>query len=600
MKVSETKARYLVLDLGTYKLREEERGPLEDPEILKNDKCRTTELWFRRVESGTFKMGSPKDEKGRLDDEQQREVTLTKPYYIQVFEVTQKQYELIAGENNAEFKGDTRPADGVTYDMIRGSSLGSNWPADNQVDESSFLGKLRSKTNLCFDLPTEAQWEYACRAGTTTALNSGQNLTNTDHCPNLGEIGRYLRNQEDGRGSYSEYTKVGSYLSNAWGIYDMHGNVEEWCLDWYGQYGKGAESDPKGPESGDYRVLRGGGWYADSYSCRSASRYYQKADTACYCGFRLVLDHLTDPPPISKPEEPEAIVEEVFTAKYLVLNLFTFEIREENKGPMEDPHILNDERSKTNELWLRRIEPGTFMMGSPKNEFRRGHDEIQHKVTITKPYYIGVFEVTQRQYMMVTGEDLAFKKGPTRPVDNIAYDVLRGSTEGRKWPQTDLVDDDSFFGKLRAKTGKTFDLPTEAQWEYACRAGTTTPFNNGQPSEDYIKTMNDLGRYAYNWDDGKGKYDEAYAEVGSYLPNAWGLYDMHGNVFEWCLDRYGSYQGDETDPRGPSSGEHRVLRGGSCISPYHHCRSAYRHRSYPYRNIGRRSGSFGFRVVLIP
>ena len=180
MKVSETKARYLVLDLGTYKLREEERGPLEDPEILKNDKCRTTELWFRRVESGTFKMGSPKDEKGRLDDEQQREVTLTKPYYIQVFEVTQKQYELIAGENNAEFKGDTRPADGVTYDMIRGSSLGSNWPADNQVDESSFLGKLRSKTNLCFDLPTEAQWEYACRAGTTTALNSGKNLINTD------------------------------------------------------------------------------------------------------------------------------------------------------------------------------------------------------------------------------------------------------------------------------------------------------------------------------------------------------------------------------------------------------------------------------------
>ena len=600
VKISETKAKYLVLDLKTYELREENLGPKEDPGILKSDKCRTTELWFRRIDPGTFTMGSPKSEAGHQDDEQQHKVTLSKPYYIQVFETTQKQYELITGENISEFKGDTRPADGVTYDMIRGSSLGSKWPTDNQVDDDSFLGKLRSKANLCFDLPTEAQWEYACRAGTETALNSGKNLINTDNCPNLDEVGRYLRDQEDGKGGCSEYTKVGSYLPNAWGLYDMHGNVEEWCLDWYGQYGKDAENDPKGPESGNFRALRGGGWYGDSYMCRSASRYYQRADNAGYCGFRLVLDHLADLPSASKPELPQGTFEEVFDAKYLVLNLFTFEIREENKGPMEDPQILKDEKCKTNELWLRRIEPGTFEMGSPEKEYRHGHDEIHHKVTITKPYYIGVFEVTQRQYMMVTGEDPACMKGPTRPVDNVSYDILRGLINGRKWPEIDLVDKESFFGTLRAKSGKIFDLPTEAQWEYACRAGTATPFNNGSISEDYIKTMNELGRYAYDWDDGKGKYDEAYAEVGSYLPNAWGLYDMHGNVFEWCLDRYGSYTGDAVDPKGSSTGEYRILRGGSCISPYNYCRSAYRHRNYPYRNIGRRSGSFGFRVVLIP
>ena len=166
------------------------------------------------------------------------------------------------------------------------------------MDSGSFLGKLRAKTGQTFDLPTEAQWEYACRAGTTTALNTGKNLTSTGWDYAMDEAGRYSYNQKDGKGGYSEHTKVGSYLPNAWGLYDMHGNVGEWCLDWYtAGIGSSAVTDPKGPNSGEYRVVRGGGWYGNAQSCRSArvhhyfkSNYYGYSDKdASIYGFRVVL-----------------------------------------------------------------------------------------------------------------------------------------------------------------------------------------------------------------------------------------------------------------------------------------------------------------------
>ena len=160
---------------------------------------------------------------------------------------------------------------------------------------------LRTKTGLLFDLPTEAQWEYACRAGTTTALNSGKNLTAEGKCPNMAEVGRYDGKQGDGRGGYSQHTKVGCYLPNAWGLYDMHGNVSEWCLDWLGDYPTEAVADPAGADWGDYRVRRGGSWingYAGACVCRSACRagdyprYPHSVnvpwDCIDYYGFRLV------------------------------------------------------------------------------------------------------------------------------------------------------------------------------------------------------------------------------------------------------------------------------------------------------------------------
>jgi hypothetical protein len=180
------------------------------------DEHKTTKLVLRRIPVGTFMMGSPESELGRSTNETQHQVTLTKPYYIGVFELTQKQWERVMGSDPSEYKGDMRPVERVSYDMIRGNNLGSQWPATDTVDGASFMDTLRTKTGMAFDLPTESQWALACRAGTVTALNSGWNLTNENSDAGMAAAGRYQFNQDDGKGGYSQHTKAGSYLPNAW------------------------------------------------------------------------------------------------------------------------------------------------------------------------------------------------------------------------------------------------------------------------------------------------------------------------------------------------------------------------------------------------
>ena len=261
------------------------------------DEYKTDKLVLRKLEPGTFVMGSPEDQLGRIDHEKQHDVTLTQGFYIGVFEVTQKQWERVMGSwpshfNNPKFR-ETRPVENVSYDDTRGAADGAAWPVTNSVDAASFLGRLRARTGKAFDLPTEAQWEYACRAGTTTALNSGKELTSTESCPNLAAVARYKGNEggasksSDTRGGTAE---VGSYLPNAWGLYDMHGNVFESCLDWCGRYA-GAESDPTGAPTGPERMVRGGSWGHFARFCTSAYRYSRKPSDRSNnaFGLRVVL-----------------------------------------------------------------------------------------------------------------------------------------------------------------------------------------------------------------------------------------------------------------------------------------------------------------------
>ena len=272
-----SEATYLVVDLsgGTSASSFPVSYLSSVPEGGWSDEYKTTKLALRLVQPGTFTMGSPSTETGRdtsANGEIQHDVTLTKPYYVGIFETTQRQYELIKGTNPADLNiGPKYPVEQVTYDMIRGDDQGANWPANNNVDSTSFMGVLRAKTGLTFDLPTEAQWEYACRATTTTALNSGKDLTNASVCPNMAEVGRYTHNTNDGKGN--NFVEPGQYLVNNWGVFDMHGNLAELCLDYYADYsGSAAETDPVGPSAGTLRVKRGGSWQDIASECRSARR----------------------------------------------------------------------------------------------------------------------------------------------------------------------------------------------------------------------------------------------------------------------------------------------------------------------------------------
>jgi formylglycine-generating enzyme len=213
------------------------------------------------------------------------------------------------------------------------------------------------------------------------------------------------------------------------------------------------------------------------------------------------------------------------------------------------------------------IPPGNFIMGSPKEEKERREHETQHKVTLTKGFYMGVYTVTQEEWQAVMGNNPSkFKGEKNLPVEMVSWD-----------------DCQEFIKKLREKDKKAYRLPSEAEWEYACRAGTKTPFHFGETISTDQANYN--GDFTYG-DGKKGMNRAKTTPVGSFPANAWGLHDMHGNVWQWCEDWYADYpQKDVTDPQGPEKGQSRVLRGGSWNAYPGHCRSASRRRNEPgYRN----------------
>jgi len=238
-------------------------------------------------------------------------------------------------------------------------------------------------------------------------------------------------------------------------------------------------------------------------------------------------------------------------------------------------------------------EPGVTTKDGVQTDTRT--NETTHLVTLTSDYYMGIYELTQRQYLTVRGwthENPSCFKGDQRPLETIMYNDVRNPD----WPNSGRsnVGSSTFMGAVRARTGVEFDLPTEAQWEYACRAGTSTGYNNGQDLEGMESTGALAPLAWYNSADGQNTKN-----VGLKQPNAWGLYDMHGNVFEFCLDRCNkadlSMAGDAVrDPTGQTSGDQRIMRGGCFESKAYLCRSAARSKVTDYNGV---SNARGVRLV---
>ena len=226
---------------------------------------------FVLIKPGTFMMGSSADEPGRDNDETQHSVTLTKKFYIQTTEVTQGQWRKAMKSNPSYFKdgGEDCPIESVSFD-----------------DCQEFIRKLNKQENTNkYRLPTEAEWEYVCKAGSKTAFINGD-ITKKDlvHNVNMDQIGWYSANS--GRST----NPVGQKKPNKWGLYDMHGNVWEWCQDWYAIYPYRYLVDPEGPSSGKRRVFKGGSWLNDAAQCRSANRFREiPSFKSRYLGFRLVM-----------------------------------------------------------------------------------------------------------------------------------------------------------------------------------------------------------------------------------------------------------------------------------------------------------------------
>ncbi len=235
--------------------------------------------------------------------------------------------------------------------------------------------------------------------------------------------------------------------------------------------------------------------------------------------------------------------------------------------------VTNNTDYMTSKLVLRRVPAGTYLMGGSKS------------VILTKDFYAGIFEVTEAQWGNIMGPPSSL----VTPVYSKSYLNIRGSSVGVNWPSSHAVDDNSFLGELRARTGvKGFDLPTDAQWEYLCRAGTTSYYYDGVSTDStYTAVLSTLAWW-------KDNSSNTRHPVGGKLPNAWGLYDTIGNLCEWCLDWYDVTLTGGTDPVGPPPGTARVFRGGC----YSHIASQV---AIAYRwNVGPTSTAniLSFRVIV--
>ena len=518
---------------------------LMDADIFSN--IEKDEMIF--VEGGTFTMGAT-SEQGcdyKSDELPTHQVTLN-DYYIGKYEVTQQLWEYVMKYSGTCADGSSMGAYASDVWLGTNPSLssgeGNYYPAYFVSWEdivNIFIPRLNRITGKTFRLPTEAEWEYAARGGNKSQgyKYSGSNT--------IDNVAWHTSN------SLSKTHQVGTKAPNELGIYDMSGNVWEWCRDWYGSYSSLAQTNPTGPSSGSYHVPRGGSWGSFAQYCRVSYRDLSAPDYRYNSlGFRLVcsVEWETD---VFQKDNVDII-----------------------KSLEKDEMIF--------------VEGGTFTMGatSEQDNDYDSNERPTHKVTLND-YYIGKYEVTQQLWEYVMKYSGTCADGSS--MSAYASDVWLGTNPlsnygvGVYYPAylvswEDIVN--IFIPRLNRITGKTFRLPTEAEWEYAARGGNK--------SQGYkYSGSNTIGNVAWYTSNSSMTH-----QVGTKAPNELGLYDMSGNVWEWCSDCFGSYSSSsQSNPTGPSTGSDRVFRGGSWNYDAWYCRVSLRDGSTP----DDRHSNLGFRLV---
>ena len=526
------------------------------------------------VEGGTFMMGASDDDLEADDYEKPAHQVTLSSYSIGETEVTQSLWQAVMGSNPSDFIGNLqRPEERISWDGIQ-----------------TFIMKLNQMTGKHFRLPTEAEWEYAARGGNKS---KGYKYAGGN---DIDAVAWYSSN------SNNLTQSVATKSPNELGLYDMSGNVWEWCQDWDWNYSSDAQINPTGPATGTFRVLRGGGWSSDARICRVSFRNGSEPYMIDYHGFRLAID--PEDSPKFRFSETVVTVEKGGMATVDILNgsgsysvvggtysvnsvidgesltvigtvagTTTVHVTDNTTGANAVLTVIvsNDEMFTVNGVSFKMVavKGGTFTMGATAEQGSDAYNNEKpaHQVTLSS-YSIGETEVTQALWQVVMGSNPSHFTGDLqRPVEKVSWN-----------------DCQTFISKLNQMTGKNFRLPTEAEWEFAARGGKLSQGYKYAGSN----IIDDVAWYSSN-------SSFQTHPVATKAPNELGLYDMSGNVWEWCQDWYDFYTSDaQTNPTGPASGSNRVDRGGGWSNNAGFCRLSVRIFNDPtYTNNDR-----GLRLAL--
>ncbi|MEO2018285.1 MAG: SUMF1/EgtB/PvdO family nonheme iron enzyme [Fuerstiella sp.] len=533
-------------------------------------------------------------------------VRITKPFYMGATEVTVEQFRQFVKNTGYRTEAEQGLNHGKPY---KGGRAMSTWqkpmawrttPLKQKDDEPvlhlcwndcvEFCRWLSEKEGREYRLPTEAEWEYGCRAGTVTPWHFG---TYSD----VDKVAHEYAWWSDGTQAKHQLPRAaGLGKPNAFGLYDMHGNVWEYVGDWWHRlsYKEMPLNDPTGPaqqsEKNDQRrIIRGssfdwGRWGGDS---AYRMRITQRSNQHPHMGFRVAMtirDAISVAPAVDPDRQRRATTRDPGADSAVVQAAL-----KDSAKPDDCPDALTVKVDDVSIEFVL-IPAGSFLMGSTKGP---GDERPVHRTVISRPFYMARHEITEQQWEAVMGPHPRLVNWRKEPNELTGP---RRAMRGVSWS-----DCRRFMATLKEKVpDHTFALPTEAQWEYACRAGSDSEFSFGNDESQ----LEDYALFAGNkeWPGKDGKF--RYHDVSTGKSNAWGLHDMHGGVWEWCTDRYDAdyyFSSPLVDPGGPASGRFRVLRGGSWFRDGRYARSAYRRFFHPSADGDGVTAwilDFGFRPVI--